>query len=835
MGESSSLSVPARSNSTAGSLTGQLASQLAMLPSLSSMIDECVPLKTSSLASSNAQQRRKKLNNASALSAADYWRAYASGDIYLNDPEQPSFVSNSAVEIPALLPASEAVRLPAADAIMEALSESVQPLQQLAGIVERICGALKASEARIELVLDSEVVTVAKAVSGKMATPSAVLCTPSGAQAERRNLFGLREDRSSSPSGHAILADAAVSLIVNDLQSDWRFRQLGQALPLRFYAGLAIRDAHGHAIGVLSVRGAEPRPNGFTLGQENLLIRTAAETASELLSAKRAQVTAKLSKLDETIRAWAYCPAPMTTSESLSSSLSTPRIGTTAPPSPSIAERRKAKAPAELSIPASPSATLLAKASESQHPEQKRLQKAVDAICEGLGVDTVYVASITSSESLETRALVVSHGSKHNVRSLDAPLHLCALATGQQGLTLRGERAAQLLGEEEADVDVPCQSAFTIRCLTPEQEQSGLCTDGWVLGAACCAEDYDFGAQEVLLYLQRFAKLLGLVLAEGPAPVSTGASGCKPDGSRAAPASRGRKSSSASKSGNTSSNSSASAGAGQPTHAVIGRPRRSSESSAQYQRGSRARSSSVSSAVRILPAASPPPSGPLPLPPLPAMLPIVLPDAAPSSSPTTVAAAPTNVAHAAAAAGVMPLSSSRGASAANVAAAREKAEQVRLRKHAQESPAAAAATGGKLSTSKSLGNLKKAAANKANSASVMPLPMPSEGLPALPLSTSSSKASGTAAAAIAPVVLGKRISKKHHGGSTGSSGGGSALKGRGRANSTGATGHYHHTGPQKLASPNAARWAEQDALLQWEVAEAEAELEKVLVLDHLFA
>jgi hypothetical protein len=436
---------------------------------------------------------------------------------------------------------------------VDALANSAQAMQRLNGILERLGGALKAKEARVELIVGEQVVTVAKIAAGKVSQLEDLLATPRlDSLSPVSKSFAAARERKASMAAHAILAPAETSLIVGDVLLDWRFKHLEIARSMRFYAGIGVQDHYGHAVATISLYDTAPRQDGLTLGQEKLLVMAAKDAATELLSARRSAMHLRLAKLDESIRTWAYCPP---SSQASPTALSAPRMFQ-APSSPgrSIAERRKAKAPAELVVP-SPS--------EGSHPEHRRLQRAVDAISECLCIDNVYIASI-NSEPLETSAIAISRCARASLSCLDAPLHLCTLATGKQGLHLQGDRAAQLTG------NMNCQSAYAIRCTTEEQDRSGKCTDGWVLGLIA-TNTIDFQAHEITLYLQRFASLLGAVLHA--------------DGKPKTPAKLSPRTT---------------------------RPMRSPMRAVHAGNGLVKKNSSV----RVLPAASPPPAGPLPLPPL---------------------------------------------------------------------------------------------------------------------------------------------------------------------------------------------------------------------------
>ena len=448
-------------------MTGRLASQLAMLPSLGASLDAC--LQSHARSSPPSPPRHRSHDELSALPADEYWALYCNGGMDLQTAPCLGLVGGGLTfpappTLPILRGADEAARAAAAVSVAEGVLVTATCAGNLQGILERVCGALKAQQARLELVLNESIAVVASVSQGQLGRRAS-----SG--------FVSRSARAGSVAAHVVLADGL--LCFGDVRSDWRFATQPTG---GFYAGVAVRDADGHAVAVLAVTDDTPRDAGVTAGQRTLLARAAREAAAELVLARRVAMRNKLHRFDESIRDWAYSPPTSSSSNSSSSTpqaLATPRMPTI-PGSPN---------------PAAPS-----------HPEVQRVQKAVDGVARALGLDGVYVAQVTSDPQLQARCLVAAQRCAAKTSELDPALHLCTLAAGTRGLTWHGERAFDLLQDRGRN------AAFTVRCC------SHAVGTGWVLGVA--AQNFNFDAPEVRLYLERFAALLAIVLDDNSPAVS---------------------------------------------------------------------------------------------------------------------------------------------------------------------------------------------------------------------------------------------------------------------------------------------------------------------------
>ncbi|KDN44548.1 hypothetical protein K437DRAFT_136385 [Tilletiaria anomala UBC 951] len=524
-------------------LTGKLASQLAMLPSLSSSLGLCLQ-HTAAAATTVAVAPvivAHTVDSTASLPPEEYWRAYANGQIELNDPVTPTFVSASqdglrihmaamspnleaiqnatsptdlsfpppplraseggrGFETPLLLSSCEAQRFQATLAAVKAVINVRETSRRLHSILERVCGAMRLEEVKVDAVLNTSVVCLARACAGASSMDGGDVFKTKACASTVTDAFAFVGLRSTSIAGHTVLCTDNASLVIRDIEADWRFRGLPVASSARFYAGIPIRDAQGHAIAVLSLWARTARPDGLTASQQKLLSLASREAAAELEASRRSALDLKLRELDQSVREWAYAVSHPTDSvDTASLATSKPPTAPISSPSPSLAERRNVKIPSELLLPS------LRSIPESLHPEFIRLQKAVDAMSQALQVETVYLASV-DSDPLNATAIASSKGSSRSVACLDAPLHLCALASTSQGLRWRGDRASQLIGT------TGCNSSFTIRCETEEQARSKAFGRGWVLGLV--APTFDFEAPEVVMYIQRFARLLGIVLYE---------------------------------------------------------------------------------------------------------------------------------------------------------------------------------------------------------------------------------------------------------------------------------------------------------------------------------
>jgi hypothetical protein len=470
-------------------------------------------------------------------------------DLNMREAEEVAAIGGEG-DLRAPRPPFEAQRQSLARQFDVALSRTANNAR-LSAIVKRVATTLETSNAAITLLLDEEAIVVAHftveqhharaslEVDPMMLHSNGVRRSSNAFLAQHHTTARLRDQ---TLDAHAILSRAGAAVVLTDLSKDWRFHERESASHSRFYAAASVLCS-GLPVGTLSVAAASPRE--LAREQRDMLVAAAAEVAQELERIQLEALKMKLQSWDSDLRAWATSTGDAEDTPQLSTTpaqrgIEAVMLAPPKSPSSALAQRRGARAPCSLSIPASPqpAAVELCGADSAS----SRIASALRLISRALDVELVWIARV-GSDPLACHLVARHDGGLRDAGELklDAPLHLCALAAMHQGLRFEAdvERVQQLLGlappQAEAATTAVCpfssepvnmlgapfHAAIVVGCGLKEGGRAWRGTEGFVLGvakrsaASTAPQSAQLGA-EASMYLMRFASLLSCLLLDRP-------------------------------------------------------------------------------------------------------------------------------------------------------------------------------------------------------------------------------------------------------------------------------------------------------------------------------
>lgn len=470
---------------------------------------------------------------------------------------------------------------------------SRRPNARLEAIVERLAVSMGCSYAGVQLLLSDEAIVLASSGLDEGARASLeVFSTPridsfgEADQAFRPTdslLKGQKLWRDRTLDAHTILCRNATPLVIEDLSQDWRF-DAREAADIRFYAGVSVLSSNGLPVGTVSVTDARSKKDSFSKDARDKLAEAAREVAKELQRLQRQAMVATLAHLDESLARWTGLPNGMNVQASPSDTAARGIEAVLEKSNgsnnhllavSSLAQRRGARVPTTLNVPASPAVDFGFDRDDnltptSQSALEARLSSALTTIVRSVpNIDLAYVARVCSHpldcHVITSRQSGMFGTGCDNELELDAEMHLCALAASKVGLRFdrEADKVARLLGldlakqqelptkaehtkgilvdsasattsedEEHHHQHVlgpaaaqdtalvrPLQSAVVVGCGLKEGGRAHRGTEGWVLSVASRSSD-PLGP-EVNLYLLRFATLLASLLLESPQSPAT--------------------------------------------------------------------------------------------------------------------------------------------------------------------------------------------------------------------------------------------------------------------------------------------------------------------------
>ena len=470
-----------------------------------------------------------------------------------------------------------------------------RPNPKLTSIVEKLAEKLKVSYAGAQILMGDQTILLASSGLDEGARVSLeVFSTP------RLDSFGDGADegkvlpRDRTLDAHTILNRDGVPLVIPDLSQDWRFERR-EAADIYFYAGASIfAFDSGLPIGTVSVMHDQAKE--LSKEERDALTAAAREVERELEHSRHRAFEEKLQDMDGGILAWIRSLQAMPTPN--------PHSPPSTPLSPSsasrLAERRGARKPAPIDT----SQTFPPLSADQLM--SSRLGSALETIVSTLQVELAYIARV-GSDPLQCAIEAQRESGIYPAGklSLDAGMHLSALTALKRGLQFDKDcdQLHRLLGDKVSDanqsIGLPtfC-SAILVGCGLKDGGKAHRGTEGWVLAVASRGGSplrYESNA-----YLRKFATLLAPILLQGPRSPQVQTAEL-PTLSPSTPlASNGLAPMSHSSS---------------PTTPVFVTPRSSPLSSTFTSTKKQPPLPRMSSKKRI-PVASPPPSAPLPLPPV---------------------------------------------------------------------------------------------------------------------------------------------------------------------------------------------------------------------------